>query len=91
LAREGSSFPLWKRGNEGDLRLSGKNLPQPLFYKEGSELGWPLLKREGGKLAREGSSFPLWKRGNEGDLRLSGRNLPRPLFKKEGGELDCPL
>jgi hypothetical protein len=43
---EPTCFPLWKRGSEGDLGLSGRNLPQPLFYKEGGELVGLFCKEE---------------------------------------------
>jgi hypothetical protein len=65
---------LRKRGIKGDLEI--KNLPWPLFSKEGKYSGFPLKK------VGSPNSLPLRKRGREGDLEI--KNLPWPLFSKEG-------
>jgi len=71
-----SFFPLsFSPFSKGGLRGISRNLPQPLFYKEGSYI-----------LPRYKNFFPvlpLFKRGTQGDFR----NLPQPLFYKEGSNI----
>jgi len=72
-------FSLYKRGTEGDFR----NLPRPLFYKEGATFS-PFIK---GRCKRDFIKsipdffyplvLPLFKRGTEGDFKKSP---PTPLL-----------